>query len=286
MNPTLRRRPSGFTLIELLVVVAIVALLIGILLPSLGAARRSGRGAACASNLRQLVTAANVYATDARERFMPGAAEFRTRNLRRWHGARTSPGDPFSPQGGPITPYLEGGDAGLTVRGCPEFAPTLDELSRSGSGFERGCGGYGYNNAFAGVDRERTRSGAWRIRSDLTGSPRSRFSRPSATLLFADAALAQDRVIEYSFVEPRWWAETPPPLPDGGASTAGGGPSRPDPSTHFRHAGRANVGWMDGHVSGEAMAETAFSGVFPLDPGPVQIGWPGLGPGLRGWGYD
>lgn len=51
----------GFTLIELLVVVAIIALLIGVLLPALGAARESARGAACGSNLKQIAIGLTTY---------------------------------------------------------------------------------------------------------------------------------------------------------------------------------------------------------------------------------
>ena len=60
----LRRREKGFTLIELLVVISIIALLVGILLPALGAARRSAQRTVCASNLRQWATIAVSYAAD------------------------------------------------------------------------------------------------------------------------------------------------------------------------------------------------------------------------------
>ncbi len=58
------KRTCGFTLIELLVVISIIALLVGILLPALGAARRTAQGLRCQSNMKNLSIAHAAYGAD------------------------------------------------------------------------------------------------------------------------------------------------------------------------------------------------------------------------------
>lgn len=58
----------AFTLIELLVVISIIGVLIGIILPVLGAARQQARSARCAANLSQLGSATTMYLGEHRER--------------------------------------------------------------------------------------------------------------------------------------------------------------------------------------------------------------------------
>lgn len=62
---------SGFTLIELLVTIAITAILMGLLLPALGAAREAARRATCTTRLEQLATAMLTYES-SRRRLPPG----------------------------------------------------------------------------------------------------------------------------------------------------------------------------------------------------------------------
>jgi prepilin-type N-terminal cleavage/methylation domain-containing protein len=69
---TLRER--GFTLIELLVVVAIIAVLVGILVPTLSRARASARRTGCAANLQQIGVGLQAYLGGVANDRMPYAS--------------------------------------------------------------------------------------------------------------------------------------------------------------------------------------------------------------------
>jgi prepilin-type N-terminal cleavage/methylation domain-containing protein/prepilin-type processing-associated H-X9-DG protein len=58
------QRRAGFTLVELLVVIGIIAVLIAVLLPALARAKAQANSVACRSNIRQIATAAMLYAHD------------------------------------------------------------------------------------------------------------------------------------------------------------------------------------------------------------------------------
>jgi prepilin-type N-terminal cleavage/methylation domain-containing protein/prepilin-type processing-associated H-X9-DG protein len=220
----------GFTLVELLVVIGIVALLIAILMPALTRARQSAQAAVCASNIRQLHIASIGYASENRGYWPPAHFDYTTvaTNLHRWHGTRATVNDPFDLAGSPLKAFLTG-----RVKECPSFEPAK-------AGFEASAGGYGYNNQYLGSSLavEPGTPGA-----DNRPAKMSQVRKPAETIAFADAAFGDPALIEYSFVEPpiaiTQWGNFPN-----------------SPSIHFRHHGKANICWADGHVTLEAMAWT------------------------------
>jgi prepilin-type N-terminal cleavage/methylation domain-containing protein len=236
---------SGFTLIELLVVISIIALLLGILLPALGSARETGRGAVCLSNLRQLVAANTSYAGDHGGYYVPAAEDIYIDNLKRWHGQRLTSGAgtdeerTFDPTRGPLVDYI--GSTGR-VRYCPSFE---DQLDHDAPGFEVGTGGYGYNSAYIGGRNDRFGTNAKSARHTArTGDVHI----PTETIMFTDAAFykiisGSTNIIEYSFAETPFVQQFP-----GVVSTM-----RHAPSVHFRHKANTHSAWTDGHVSGETM---------------------------------
>ena len=71
------RSRDGFTLIELLVTIAVIAILLSILLPSLGKARQQAQFVECKSNLRQLSTAFTSHAASNKGLYNTGAFDNR-----------------------------------------------------------------------------------------------------------------------------------------------------------------------------------------------------------------
>lgn len=273
LDASMPRRRDAFSLTELLITIAILALLIGLLIPILRAARDASHTTACAASIRNLQTANTLFSRDHAERFAPGGADSASANLRRWHGRRATTATPFTPENGELAPYLEDDGA---VRACPTFAPIADDLVAHGRGFERACGGYGYNNAFVGMEIAPNAAGGLSVTDESVGARVGRFARPAQTIAFADCAFAESRLIEYSFAEPRFW-------PDAPVSSG----QRADPSIHFRHArGVANIAWLDGHVSPERRTFLWTSGINPMDPAPLGLGWTGEADSNELFDYD
>jgi prepilin-type N-terminal cleavage/methylation domain-containing protein len=107
----------GFTLIELLISIAIIALLIGILLPALKGARAAARQTGCLSDMRQMGIALHLYVNDHRDS-LPFPNWGPDSGVKGWlygPGVDTSKAIAEDRQTGSLWPYLNADD----VYRCP-----------------------------------------------------------------------------------------------------------------------------------------------------------------------
>lgn len=258
------RLREAFTLIELLVVISIIALLIGILLPALGAARGTARDIACNSNLRQLGIATVTYAEDNKTFNVQYRDRWDNINLTTFWSAK------LIDEG-----YLGGGEAfvcpTMEEKNSPQWSPELIDDGPVGSDAwltdtDWLRTHYGMNTSNVGTLQRRTGFGATRPfvlgtgANAVTLTPRTGdFRSPSEMYYAMDAAGSADTVMLNRTGRggaPSSGANTEANLVSGSNfvwDMTGGGIGDYG-RTHARHSGFAvNVVYADGHASANAI---------------------------------
>ena len=207
-------RSHGFTLFELAAVFGLVSLLVALSVPAVRAMREAAADAKCKSNLREMALAAIAYAEEHRGAFPPAMRGFDDC----WDFRRTRDG--WKP--GEMWAYASVPDS---VLACPKCYGESDNYA--GVGFT----GYNYNTSFAG--REDYGGGKSGMRLTLR-----RVRNPSRMALFGDAGYGDPESMNTFMRAPRVLR---------GYESSGSG-IRKSGTQSFRHFGRSNVSFADGHV--------------------------------------
>ena len=245
-NPSSPRR-RAFTLVELLVVIAIIAMLISILLPALTAARESAKSVACLSNLRQMVIAAHCYAASNHGSY-PIAYHIRTSPTFTFYAWDFTTAKDFcaDPPAVKVSPGLlwEGQGTGK-IQQCPSFDGSSNTLADPYTG-------YNYNTSFIGHG-----SGE----SVVKPARLADVKRPARCALFGDGQYAggANKFMRAPFANA------------GDASFT----ARAAGTQGFRHRGRTNVAFCDGHA--ESRAER-YTNTYPCEQSNIAPGTGFLSP--------
>lgn len=237
----------GFTIIELLVTIAIIAVLVGLLVPVLRQSRAATRGVVCLANQHQLIVGWAAYANDYTDHAMPLAySSFAdTHSLDRifWWGSINAAATEVNYDRGFISPYLGAVLARKSVFECPSQPwgtyNTQGVIGAPTSTF--GYNGYYLSPRYTPGWGSTIRKRPWRRLYEIL--------LPNELFVFADSLLAGDPPLNTALLDP--------PLLWNGS----GWDINEYPTTAFRHSrskaglGETNTARADGSVKSERARE-------------------------------